>query len=104
LGVNAQHLSYPANPSVQVMGTRFVVKKLRNARTGDNDEGEGDNDSREDDRSQDDDQAQDNDRSQEDDSSQDDDSRPPYSPSPRPVRRPIMGSIFDSWRKAFQDN
>ena len=38
LGANTQHLSYPGNPSVQTIGTRFVVKKLRSARPQDRDD------------------------------------------------------------------
>lgn len=90
-----QHLSYPGNPSVQMMGTEFVVKKLRNARSQDHDDSE-----EEDDRGQDDDRSRDDDdnRNQDDDSSRE----PPYSPSPRPRRRPVMSTMFGNWKKLIQ--
>jgi hypothetical protein len=92
------------------MGTRFIVKKLRNARSRYGNVSEDDSDSREDDsrndddsRSEGDDRRDDDDRFEDDDSSQDDDSRPPYSPSPRPRGGRVMG-MFDGWRKAFQNS
>jgi len=110
-----QHLSYPTSPSMQTIGTRFVVKKLQNARSRYGNVSEDDSDSREDDsrgddsRDEDDgsseggDRREDDDRTEDNDSSQDDDSRPPYSPSPRPRGGRVM-DMFDGWRKAFQNS